>query len=136
MIQSLRCGFGIACEVSNFLFCVASEHCFRPGTTTFIPTSLNTGPSCTPLLTCSPPCRGGGGDCGPNRFLGLCVCVGIGISVFVISYLLAVYYLVAVYLCYSSVKISVSVLCYLCVYIGLRDAALTTIRALKKLLLL
>ena len=41
--------------------------------------------------TCSFPCRGGGGGgCGPKRFLGLCVCVGICTSVSVICYLLSV----------------------------------------------
>ncbi len=71
-----------------------------------------------------------GGGCDPNRFLGLCACVGICIPVSVICYLLAVY------LCYSSLKISVSVLCHLCVYIGLGDADLATIRMLKIILLL
>ena len=49
----------------------------------------------------------------------------------VICYLLAVYYLIAVYLCYSSVKISVSAIQCLGVYISLGDAALATIRVMK-----
>ena len=72
-----------------------------------------------------PPLPWGGGGCGPNRFLSLCVCVGICISVSV------TYYLIAVYLCFCSVKISVPVICYLCIHISLGDAALATIRVLK-----
>ena len=82
---------------------------------------------------------GGIVGCGLNRFLGLYVCVSICTSVSATCYLLAVY------LCYSSVeifcvryllhmsivKISVSVLCYLCVYVCVGVAALTSIRVLK-----
>ena len=61
----------------------------------------------------------------PTVLKSLCLC----------RYLyLCVRYLLAVYLCYSSVKISVPVICYLCVYIGLGDAALATISMLKILL--
>ena len=43
-----------------------------------------------------PPCRGGGGGCGPSRFLGLCVCACLSISLYPLAVIC-----VSVHLCVS-----------------------------------